>query len=222
MTDRFWEGFKMGTLPLRGAMISVLAMSGAMARAPIAGGTPPTTDDIYESFGRGDYQRAAGLIEDHLKLKPNDGAMLYNAACAHCRLGKPASAAAYLTQAVKAGFHNFSQMRRDPDLRSLHDNPKFWALLDARDAADGLLAARRLDHWKANYGQDQSYQYATDAVFPFTYATALDEAAHEAMVNMLSDQARHMLELLFDSPPRRRVLIAIPTSSDAARIFDDD
>ncbi|MCI0365344.1 MAG: hypothetical protein L0219_15860 [Phycisphaerales bacterium] len=211
----------MGNLALRGAVVAVLAVLGAAASAPVPGGTPSTTDDIYQSFDRGDYQRAAGLIENHLKFKPNDGPMLYNAACAHCRLGKPESAAAYLMQAVKAGFHNFSQMRRDADLRSLRDHPKFRALLDARDAADSLLAARRLEQWKANYRQVQAYRYATDPTFPFTYVTALDEAAHDAMVNMLSDQARHMIELLFESPPRHHVLIALPTSSDAATIFDD-
>ena len=70
-----------------------------------------------------DDEQAARLIDRHLERSPADAAMLYNAACVHVRLGNVEGGAAYLIRAVKSGFSNISHLRRDPDLRGLHQHP---------------------------------------------------------------------------------------------------
>src|SRR5688572_1962000 len=62
---------------------------------------------IYSCFGQGEYAKARELIEAHLKYSPNDADMLYNLACAHCRLEDYDASAAALLKAFKAGFSDF-------------------------------------------------------------------------------------------------------------------
>ncbi len=50
---------------------------------------------------------------------------LYNAACAYALLGDTENAFAALAAARRAGFNDRKQMRRDPDLASLRDDPRF-------------------------------------------------------------------------------------------------
>ncbi len=61
-------------------------------------------------------------------LRPNDGVVLYNAACMFCALGRKAEALDALAKAYRAGYIDASWVRRDPDLMSLHGEPEFEKL----------------------------------------------------------------------------------------------
>jgi tetratricopeptide (TPR) repeat protein len=61
-------------------------------------------------------------------LRPDEASVLYNAACAYCRLSKRAEALDVLAKAHAAGFGDADWARRDPDLVSLHGDPEFERL----------------------------------------------------------------------------------------------
>ena len=55
---------------------------------------------------------------------------VYNAACCHARDGKPDPAFALLDAAVQGGMRDVAHLRGDPDLASLHADPR-WARIAA-------------------------------------------------------------------------------------------
>jgi len=66
------------------------------------------------------------------ELSPNDPLMLYNVACVYSRLGEPRRAIEALSQAISAGYENFSWLRNDPDLDALREDADFKALMTGR------------------------------------------------------------------------------------------
>jgi hypothetical protein len=182
----------------------------------------PTPDDaeILLSFRDGDYQRAADLLDESLRTSPGDALALYNAACARSRLGQRDLAAQFLLKAVQAGFKDFSHMQRDADLIAMRDHAMFRALVDARAAADAMLAQREVDKWRKEHG-DEFYRYEHDEARRIQFITSLDETDHAAMRDMLDREADHLASTFFGADPRRYVIIVNPTPADAAKLLPD-
>jgi non-specific serine/threonine protein kinase len=80
----------------------------------------------YAEVGQPDA--AAREITLALTLRPNDGLVQYNAACAYCGLERKEDAKVALKKAWDAGFRSSDWVRRDPDLTSLHGDPEFEKL----------------------------------------------------------------------------------------------
>ena len=166
-----------------------------------------------------DNTQAAKLIERYLEGAPDDSIMLYNAACVQCRLGEPDHGAALLSKAIKAGFADFSVIRRDPDLRPLREHPIYRAIIAAREAADGLMADRRMQRWRWTC-TDSAYRFEIDQGRNLGFVSALDDDAHRGMRAMLDEQAAHLACTLFESPrPLGFVVIVIPTPDDARTLL---
>jgi hypothetical protein len=70
-----------------------------------------------------------------LVLRPNDGNILYNAACTYGLLQKKAEALALLRKAKECGFGTMEWAARDPDLACLHDDPEFQQLVGLKDSS---------------------------------------------------------------------------------------
>jgi len=64
-------------------------------------------------------------------LRPNDSSVLYNCACAYCKLHHKREALDLLKKAWEAGFKDAEWVRRDPDLTFLHGDPEFEKLYPA-------------------------------------------------------------------------------------------
>ncbi|HKJ92999.1 MAG TPA: hypothetical protein VJ957_07515 [Longimicrobiales bacterium] len=67
--------------------------------------------------------------ERALQLDPDDAGVRYNAACLFALEGATERAIDCLEAAIERGFHNREWFEKDPDLASLHDEPRFQALL---------------------------------------------------------------------------------------------
>jgi len=59
---------------------------------------------------------------------------LYNAACVHALKGEADKAFATLDEAIKAGFGGADHMKKDDDLKSLRNDPRFDAAVKAASA----------------------------------------------------------------------------------------
>jgi hypothetical protein len=180
----------------------------------------PDDSEILRSFEAHDYPRAAELIDQSLHRSPGDALMLYNAACARALLKEYDLAGQFLLKAVQAGFKDFSHMRRDPDLIGMREHPVYQALVDARDSADAMLAQREVDKWRKDHG-DQFYRYEHDQARRLHFITSLDETEHAAMRDMLDREADHLAATLFESGPRRSIIIVTPTPADVAKLMPD-
>ncbi|MHC4989562.1 MAG: TPR end-of-group domain-containing protein [Planctomycetota bacterium] len=205
---------------LLGLLVLITPLLAVEVRAQDA--VPPVAleREIYQAFQQREYGRALGLIEGFLEGAPRNVDMLYNAACAHSRLDRRDEAAAYLYKAVKAGFRDFSHMRRDPDLENVRDHPTFLAILEASELASRRSADELLAQWRRSF-KSEAYRYEKDDTRRLAYATALDQVSHEEMRAMIEAEADHLAETLFESMPDYHVIIAIPTPRDADRLFQN-
>jgi non-specific serine/threonine protein kinase len=90
----------------------------------------------------GAYCARLGRVEDALRelnlaitLRANEASILYNAACAYCRLERKPEALDTLRKAWEAGFQDAVWARRDPELGLLHGDPEFERLYPEKRAA---------------------------------------------------------------------------------------
>jgi serine/threonine protein kinase/Flp pilus assembly protein TadD len=90
----------------------------------------------------GAYCARLGRVEDALRelnlaitLRANEASILYNAACAYCRLERKPEALDTLRKAWEAGFQDAVWARRDPELALLHGHPEFERLYPEKHSA---------------------------------------------------------------------------------------
>ncbi len=174
-----------------------------------------------ESFNQRDFTKAAAIIESYLTHAPNDASMLYNLACARCRLNQMDAAADALHRAFRAGFDDFAHMRRDPDLAAMRDHPVYKKIIEEAERPSALSAANAMEQWRQTHS-DEDYRYETDNTRHINYATALDATSHREMREMLEKEADQAIKSLFGKAPNYFVLIAVPTPDDGNKFFNND
>ncbi len=98
-----------------------------------------TYPEVIEILG-GLYTKA-GRIDDGLAmdrrlvaLRPEHPTAHYNLGCSLALKGRTADALRSLRQAVALGYRDARWMRRDPDLKTLHQHPAFLRLLSQLEA----------------------------------------------------------------------------------------
>jgi len=84
-----------------------------------------TEGAVAEFFARGEYEKAAKLLEQAVQRIPQDFNAHYNLACALGRLGKNEEAIAHLQKAVELGFRDAKHVESDEDLANLRKD-KVW------------------------------------------------------------------------------------------------
>lgn len=84
---------------------------------------------IYAIQGMGRSEEAKAMIRELLAADSTNTGNLYDAACLAARRGEYTEAIEYLQEAVTNGYSNFPHMRRDIDLKPLHDMPEFQELI---------------------------------------------------------------------------------------------
>jgi len=77
----------------------------------------------------GQVERGLAWGDRALALDPEDAGVLYNVACLNAVGKRPARALDLLEHAVESGFGHKEWIEQDPDLESLHGDPRYQALL---------------------------------------------------------------------------------------------
>ena len=83
----------------------------------------------------GEVEESVRQLQTAVALRPNDGNILYNAACTLGLLGKKAEALETLKKAFAAGYGLREWAAKDSDLDCLHDDPEFQKLVGISKAA---------------------------------------------------------------------------------------
>lgn len=180
----------------------------------------PTRGEILDRLAEGENESAAEMIDVYLAKRPHDPIMQYNAACVRCRLDETDIAAKHLLEAIKAGFNDFSHMRRDDDLRPLHDHQMYRAILAARDAADELLALRRIDRWRDRLPHGR-YQQFSDPALRLTFLTMQPEDEFESTRFTLRQEAALLGQTMFPTSIDSTALIVIVDRESVADLLGD-
>lgn len=77
----------------------------------------------------GNHARGTELADIALATSPGDPSTTYNVACAFALMGNRERALELLERAATGGSASFRWIRQDPDLESLHGDPRFEAVL---------------------------------------------------------------------------------------------
>lgn len=83
--------------------------------------------DLYTKNGKFE----AGLAIDRRLSQqlPNDDMVWYNLGCSYALTNHPDEAFEALAKAVELGYGDYDWMKTDPDLNTLHSDPRFESLL---------------------------------------------------------------------------------------------
>lgn len=77
----------------------------------------------------GDRNRCVEWLGRALAIDPEETTILYNAACTYSLMGEKDQALSLLEKAVRNGYGHKEWLENDPDFASLHDHPRFQALM---------------------------------------------------------------------------------------------
>ncbi|HUG43860.1 MAG TPA: protein kinase [Acidobacteriota bacterium] len=77
----------------------------------------------------GEVDNAVAELQQAVTLRPDDAAILYNAACTYALMGEKAEALKLLRRSRDIGYLNPDWASRDPDLTCLREEPEFQELI---------------------------------------------------------------------------------------------
>jgi hypothetical protein len=97
------------------------------------------------AYASGEFETAARLYKQAAECDKFNATLLYNGACSASLAGWTEDAFELLGQAIDIGFLDLDLLRRDSDLESLHDDPRWAAVVDRATSA----AARNEAFWKS-------------------------------------------------------------------------
>lgn len=79
---------------------------------------------------KGLYEKGLEIDKRLAKFCKDDPGVHYNLACSLALTGHKKEALKTLKTALALGYLDFNHLRKDPDLRSLHNEPEFKKLID--------------------------------------------------------------------------------------------
>jgi tetratricopeptide (TPR) repeat protein len=83
---------------------------------------------------KGLYRKGLQVDKRLAKLCPRDPIVYYNLACSYALVGQKEFALSALRRAIRMGYRDFNYLRKDPDLKSLHGDPRFKTLVSDRSS----------------------------------------------------------------------------------------
>jgi C-terminal processing protease CtpA/Prc len=98
------------------------------------------------AYGSGQFETAARLYKQAAECDRFNATLLYNGACSASLAGWTDDAFELLGQAMNVGFSNADLLRSDSDLQSLHDDPRWAAVVGRATSA----ASRNETFWKSD------------------------------------------------------------------------
>jgi tetratricopeptide (TPR) repeat protein len=136
--------------PLEFARVYVEAVRAAGGRSLLPDILPARIEEAARGFGRdpllaararreglalltrGELAEARRVLRQAVRIDPTDAISAYNMACAQALDHNEHRAMRWLEEAFERGFDNYKHVANDSDLESLHDEPRFRALLAGR------------------------------------------------------------------------------------------
>lgn len=171
------------------------------------------------AIARGELEQAEGLLEQQRRLTPGSHVVYYNLACVHSLMGLGAEAADMLAAAIEHGFDDIRQLRRDPHLDAVREQPLYLEIVGRWPA---ILEARRdanVEHVRS--WLDGRYEHATDSALRVTVLSAHDETSTRQSLDELGAIAGWAREHVFPeilAPELTRedpwVVVVLPTAKD--------
>jgi len=80
-----------------------------------------------------EYDRAIETFKKITRNEPDNASAYYNIACVYSRQNKKKDAGEWLAKAVDKGYDNLNNLKNDPDMSNLKDEPAYRTLIETLD-----------------------------------------------------------------------------------------
>lgn len=81
---------------------------------------------------RGMFEKGLKIDKKLARLKKDDPIVHYNLACSLALVGEKEKALSALKRSIQLGYHDFEHMKKDADLKSLHEDLRFKSLMSKK------------------------------------------------------------------------------------------
>lgn len=99
---------------------------------------PATVEELVRegkaTYQRNEYAKSAKLLQEAVAKGVRESNVIYDAACSTALAGDKETAFQLLDKAIAAGFRNTDHLKRDSDLDSLRNDPRWAKVIAASDA----------------------------------------------------------------------------------------
>lgn len=169
------------------------------------------------------FMRSEEATRRLISLDPGNFVHYYNLACLRSLQHDPAGAGEQLVKAVERGFCDIHQLRRDPQLDPVRDDPNYRTLIDNWDA---ILDARLQANLQqtATVFKAAKYESSRDDHLRLAYHSAFDPRAFDearAELSLLAQWAEeHVMPGLLDPEDSKLdpwVVVVLPNRFDFGR-----
>jgi hypothetical protein len=103
------------------------------------------------AYQRKEYAQSVKLLQEAIAKGLREPDVIYNAACSAALAGDKETSFKLLDKAIAAGFRNTDHLKRDSDLASLRDDPRWTKVLAASDARQAKYIQDHSDPGKARF-----------------------------------------------------------------------
>lgn len=163
---------------------------------------------LKQVFDDKKFADAKPLLEEMLKIQPDDPNHWYNLACVQSRLGEKAAAVKSLETAVDKGWVGFVHLERDEDLENIRKEKGYRALVARKDELQKKRAEKINDELTKQFGA--GCLHYIDDEHRLIFATTIDQRTLDELRATLTAYADALGKELFTHKPERYVTIVIP------------
>jgi hypothetical protein len=156
-------------------------------------------------------------LREALNILPDKAVWHFNLACILTARGQVDGAMDSLDRACECGFTDFTLLEADPDLKLLHDLPRYKQLLARKDEIRHKAAERAVEELKQQFGKD--YLYEVDEDQKLIFATNTDQATLDALKTWLVAQAKSQEAELFTHKSDEFIRIVVPSLTDYHKLM---
>jgi len=110
-----------------------------------------TVKDGMAAYGNKEHTLAAKLLQEAVDKGATQIDVLYDAACALALAGDSEKAFQFLEKTIHAGYRNPTHLKFDPDLNSLHDDPRWAKIVAGCEEAQAKFLKERSDPANARF-----------------------------------------------------------------------
>ncbi|MBI5723907.1 MAG: PDZ domain-containing protein [Planctomycetes bacterium] len=163
---------------------------------------------LFKLFDEKKYGDCKTVLDQILKLSPDDNIAWYNMACAQARLGETRESLDSLNKAVEFGYAGFRHLERDADLDSLRKTDEYKKIIAQKDEIQRRRADKIRKLLENQFGEGYIYQIDHDSKLVF--ATNIDETTLDEVKAKLTAHAQGLWKTLFKFPFEQYVSIVVP------------
>lgn len=162
--------------------------------------------------GQKKYDQALAAYEKAIEIHPYHITTLYNCACMCAKKKDYEKAIDYLELAVKAGFVDYKQIKKDKDLKSVRRKPRYKKLFKNEKQFIATQKRLALERLKEDYGGE--YKFVADDANKLIFVAHKSKNVLDKLKKSILDFAKYLWKHLLTKKPDYYIAIVLLEPGD--------